>query len=106
LREKEGSAESREEANTAIPQDGELKMKTAKKTLKLQKSGRNTNPRRADERTSVECICPRCGIRHRLSFYWSGRGIPKKYCIVCKGIIASFDPSDACNLPPNIVIQG
>ena len=81
-------------------------MKSAKNSLNLQKPGRKPKPRKADERTSVECICPRCGSRHKLSFFWSGRGIPKKYCIVCKGIISSFDPSDACHLPPNILVQG
>lgn len=81
-------------------------MKAVKKTLKIQKSSRKPKTPRIDERTSVECICPRCGVRHKLSFFWSGRGVPKKYCIVCKGVISAFDPSDICHIPPNIVISG
>lgn len=72
-------------------------MKTAKKQIKLKKNGRKSPT--GDERTSVECICPRCGVTHKLKFFWSGRGIPKKYCIVCKNTIASFDPSESCALP-------
>ena len=31
----------------------------------------------------VECICPRCGARHRLALFWTGRGTPRKYCADC-----------------------
>ncbi len=33
----------------------------------------------------VECICPKCGQRHEMSFHWIGRGTPRKYCPSCKG---------------------
>jgi hypothetical protein len=33
---------------------------------------------------STKCICPKCGKSHKLKLYWTGRGIPKKYCQECK----------------------
>ena len=35
-------------------------------------------------KTKVDCICPKCGKLHRLNFYWTGKGIPRKYCQGCK----------------------
>ncbi len=37
------------------------------------------------DKMKVECICPKCGQKHIMNFYWVGRGIPRKYCQVCKG---------------------
>lgn len=31
-----------------------------------------------------ECRCPQCGRLHYLKFYWTGRGIPRKYCRFCR----------------------
>jgi hypothetical protein len=36
------------------------------------------------DKTAVECICPKCGVRHILNFHWIGRGIPRKFCPLCK----------------------
>jgi len=33
----------------------------------------------------VECICPKCGIKHVMKFHWIGRGTPRKFCRSCKG---------------------
>lgn len=33
--------------------------------------------------TNIKCICPRCSIIHIKPIYWTGRGIPRKYCSVC-----------------------
>ena len=33
---------------------------------------------------STECICPKCGARHRLKLLWTGRGKPRKFCPICK----------------------
>jgi len=30
------------------------------------------------------CICPRCGNSHRLRLFWTGRGVPRKYCQSCQ----------------------
>lgn len=33
----------------------------------------------------VDCKCPKCGKIHRLTMFWTGRGVPRKYCPQCKG---------------------
>ena len=38
-----------------------------------------------NSKTKVECICPKCGQRHVMTFRWIGRGTPRKYCLSCKG---------------------
>ena len=38
-----------------------------------------------NDKKKVDCICPKCGRKHVMSFHWSGRGTPRKYCPPCKG---------------------
>lgn len=33
----------------------------------------------------VDCKCPMCGKTHRITMFWTGRGVPRKYCSRCKG---------------------
>ena len=33
---------------------------------------------------STECMCPKCGARHRVKLLWTGRGIPRKFCPICR----------------------
>jgi rubredoxin len=33
----------------------------------------------------VDCKCPKCGKIHRVTMFWTGRGVPRKYCPRCKG---------------------
>lgn len=37
-----------------------------------------------NDKMKVECICPKCGQRHTMTFHWIGRGTPRKYCPLCK----------------------
>ena len=37
-----------------------------------------------NDKMKVECICPKCGQRHIMTFHWIGRGTPRKYCPGCK----------------------
>jgi len=37
-----------------------------------------------NDKMKVECICPKCGQRHIMTFHWIGRGTPRKYCPSCK----------------------
>jgi len=41
----------------------------------------------ASVKTSVECICPKCGQRHVMQFYWTGDFTPRKYCKQCRNLI-------------------
>ena len=36
------------------------------------------------EKTAVECICPKCSVRHHMYLYWVGRGVPRKFCSSCR----------------------
>jgi hypothetical protein len=40
---------------------------------------------------AMECVCPKCGITHRLKILWAGRGKPKKFCQTCKMYIATLE---------------
>ena len=31
------------------------------------------------------CKCPKCGNMHETKIPWVGNGIPRKYCVICKG---------------------
>jgi hypothetical protein len=37
-----------------------------------------------NNKMKVECVCPKCGIKHKMNFHWIGRGTPRKYCPACK----------------------
>lgn len=51
---------------------------------------------------TMECICPKCGITHRLKILWAGRGKPKKFCQACKMYIATLETVELPCLPANI----
>jgi hypothetical protein len=51
---------------------------------------------------TVECICPKCGVTHRLKILWSGRGKPKKYCPPCKTFVSTIEPIDYCGVHSDI----
>ena len=38
-----------------------------------------------NDKMKVECLCPKCGRKHVMTFHWIGRGTPRKYCPSCKG---------------------
>jgi len=35
---------------------------------------------------SLECICPKCGNRHKKVLFWTGNGTPRIYCYNCERI--------------------
>lgn len=42
----------------------------------------------------MDCVCPRCGIVHGANIYWTGNGIPRKYCDTCKAYIEKRPDAD------------
>ena len=51
---------------------------------------------------TIECICPKCGIGHKMKLFWSGRGKPKKYCPPCKGFVSTIETLELCGIPADI----
>lgn len=47
---------------------------------------------------STSCICPKCGARHRLKMLWTGRGMPRKFCPICKHYSTSINDADPCRI--------
>lgn len=43
---------------------------------------------------STECLCPKCGTRHRVKLLWTGRGMPRKFCPVCKHYSSSINDNE------------
>jgi len=42
---------------------------------------------------STVCFCPFCEKEHTRDMYWTGRGMPKKYCKECIKRMAKTDRS-------------
>ena len=47
----------------------------------------------------MECVCPKCGITHRMKILWAGRGKPKKFCQACKMYIATLETVELPCIP-------
>ena len=39
----------------------------------------------------IRCQCPKCSIQHSVYMLWSGRGMPRKYCVNCKPLVSGYD---------------
>jgi Zn ribbon nucleic-acid-binding protein len=51
----------------------------------------------------VRCLCPKCSIRHNVYMLWTGRGMPRKYCVNCKPLVSGYDDAaiyEASICPP------
>jgi hypothetical protein len=45
----------------------------------------NFNEYSFNDKMKIDCICPKCDQKHKMSMHWIGRGTPRKYCPACKG---------------------
>jgi hypothetical protein len=48
-------------------------------------------------RKKTKCQCPKCGRIHIRSIYWTGKGMPKRYCNKCRrylDLVSSAPESD------------
>lgn len=37
------------------------------------------------------CICPKCRMEHKQTFFWSGAGRPRKFCHDCQYFVGEYD---------------
>jgi uncharacterized protein (DUF983 family) len=51
---------------------------------------------------TMECVCPRCGMAHRLKILWAGRGKPRKFCQACKMYIATLETVELPCMPVSV----
>jgi hypothetical protein len=51
---------------------------------------------------TMECVCPKCGITHRMKILWAGRGKPKKFCQACKMYIATLETVELPCIPASV----
>ena len=47
---------------------------------------------------STECMCPKCGAKHRVKMAWTGRGKPRKFCPICKHYSSSISDAEPCKI--------
>lgn len=64
--------------------------------------GLNAAENNQSEGITIECICPKCGIGHKMKLLWSGRGTPKKFCPSCKSFVSTIETLDFCRVPTDI----
>ena len=38
-------------------------------------------------RAFTDCVCPRCGMEHRMRLYWTGKLPARKYCWICEKVV-------------------
>jgi len=53
------------------------------------------------EKTITECICPRCGVRHKMNLWWTGWGVPRKFCNACRKSVCIYDVNESFSVNIN-----
>ena len=48
-------------------------------------------------RRYIVCICPKCNKKHKHHIFWTGKGVPRIFCSICKSI------ADEDNIEPYAV---
>jgi hypothetical protein len=76
---------------------GEMTLKTEKEILDAEKGVECIQNICLSEK-STECVCPKCGARHRVKLLWTGRGLPRKFCPICKHYSNSINDADPCGV--------
>ena len=51
-----------------------------------------------DEEEKLLCICHRCEKKHEIWIFWTGNGVPRKYCGPCKSIVGGTQCSKSAQM--------
>ena len=54
------------------------------------------------DKVAVKCICPKCGSVHKMKFLWTGRGTPRKYCLLCKNFVSVVEAVVYHSVPSSV----
>ncbi len=57
---------------------------------KQNKSSQQQRDLRKSAKKGIKCICPKCARVHKMKMIWTGRGIPRKYCLICLKLVKDF----------------
>lgn len=55
-----------------------------------------------EKKSSVQCLCPKCGKNHKLKIFWTGRGTPRIYCHRCRELMASISENAVYESQPDV----
>lgn len=52
----------------------------------------------------VRCQCPKCAMKHDVYMLWTGRGVPRIYCVNCRPLVSGYD--NAAMYEASITVSG
>lgn len=55
-----------------------------------------------EKKTSIQCLCPMCGKKHKLKILWTGRGTPRIYCHRCREQMTSISDCAVYESQPDV----
>jgi hypothetical protein len=72
------------------------------KACEVFEEGDDTPDIQCGDGITMECVCPKCGVTHRMKILWAGRGRPKKFCQACKMYIATLETVELPRMPVSV----
>jgi Zn ribbon nucleic-acid-binding protein len=51
----------------------------------------------------IQHICPKCQKKFYKMIYWTGNGIPRKHCIICKQSVKNINDVEYFNNDPILI---
>ncbi|WP_419660793.1 hypothetical protein [Desulfosarcina variabilis] len=70
---------------------GGIGITVREKAPKLSFPPKEEERRYKNGKAFVRCLCPKCNVLHNVYMLWTGRGMPRKYCVNCKPLVSGYD---------------